>query len=142
MGDVIQPEGWRSKSEEWKDMDDMRVLMEAITILLQGQVPQTGDNIGSDTPQQRQARLMHIELKKRLNGGKSTEQRYREALELIRHNAEKLMPEYEDEKALVKYMNGTKNPVLKKMYAIRQYCTATLEGREVPPKATPPKDPA
>ena len=121
-------------------MDDMRVLLEAMRIMLEGQVPQNGDDISQDTPQQRQARLMHIELKRRMNAGKSKEERYRAALELIAHNAEKLMPEYDDEASLVQYMNDTNNPLLKKMYAIRQYTRATLDGKEVPPKVAPPPD--
>lgn len=137
MGTVTKLPSWKEKTKQWKDMDDMALLMEAVSIILQSQIPE-GSTIKPDTEQQRKARLMQVELQTRLNKGKSNEERYREALKLIAHNAEKLMPEYQgDEERLVEYMNNTKNPVLRKMYAIRQYANATLKGEEVPPTSTP-----
>ena len=127
--ELVTHEDWMKRSQGWKDLDDMRLMLEAIEIMLQLQVPK-GDVVGTDNSAERGVRLMHIELKRRLNAGKTQEQIYREGLELIHGNAEKLMPEYPSEEQLLKWMKGTKNPVLKKMFSIRQYCRTVLGIKE------------
>ena len=100
---------WAQSAELWKDLDDMRLLTEAMEII------------------QRAARLMQIELKRRMSGNKSQEQTFRESLELILRNAEGLMPAYKSEKLLRDYMAVTKNPLLKNTYAIREHCRLVLD---------------
>ena len=112
-------------AELWKDLDDMRLLTEAMEIILRN-VGLSGNSV-TDTPDQRAARLMQIELKRRVSGNKSQEQTFRESLELILRNAEGLMPAYKSEKLLRDYMAVTKNPLLKKMYAIRERCRLVLD---------------
>ena len=116
---------WAESAELWKDLDDMRLLTEAMEIILLN--VGLSSNSVTDTPDQRAARLMQIELKRRMSGNKSQEQTLRESLELILRNAEGLMPAYKSEKLLRDYMAVTKNPLLKNTYAIREHCRLVLD---------------